>query len=58
MTCNDSGEQMNEQMHGLNNFSPLIVKVSFKKKQHVSGYCSLGGEVVHMDAYAYAHATE
>ena len=40
-------------LHGLNNFSSSIVKVSFKKTQHVSGYCSLG-EVVHADADANA----
>ena len=28
------------------------------KKQHVSRPCSFGGEVVHADAYAYAHAAE
>ena len=35
-------------LHALNKFSSSIVKVSFKKTQHVSGSCSLG-EVVHVD---------
>ena len=45
-------------LHALNNFSSSTVEVSLKKKQHVSGPCSFGGEVVHVEADVYAHATE
>ena len=47
------GTDERTDLHALNKFSFSIVKESFKK-QHVSGSCSLGGEVVHVDAYAHA----
>ena len=39
-------------LHGFYDLSFTIDKVSFKKKQHVSGSCSFG-EVVHTDVDAY-----
>ena len=49
-TCNGSEEQNKQtDLHALNNFSFSIDEVALKK-QHVSGTCTFGEEVVHMDA--------
>ena len=44
-------------LHALNNFSSSIEMVSLKKKKnHVSGPCSFGGKVVHVDVHTQSDA--